>query len=171
MLRIIQGHHRVFAALAVGVLASLLLPRRWDALSRGVAAWDLGCLALLVLAALLFTGERRSTVAEDAAAQQEGEWSIFALVVGATVVSVAAVVGEFSRSKSSGPDLRGLRIALVGVTLLATWLVTHTLFAMRYAHEYYTPDRITGGRRAACSSPPTRIRTTGTSSTSPWCSA
>ncbi len=83
-------------------------------------------------------------MAEDAAAQQEGEWSIFALVVGATVASVAAVVGEFSRSKSSRPDLRDLRVALVCVTLLATWLVTHTLFAMRYAHEYYTPDPATG---------------------------
>ena len=143
-LRIIRAHHRVFAAASVGVLAVLLLPRRWDALSRGIGAWDLGCLTLLVLAALLFTLERRSTMAQDAAAQEEGEWSIFAVVVGATAVSVAAVIGEFSLSKSAGPDLRSLRVALVAATLLATWLVTHTLFAMRYAHEYYSLDGASG---------------------------
>lgn len=143
-LRIIHAHHRVFTAASVGVLAALLLPRRWDALSRGLAAWDVACLTLLVLAALLFTLERRSTLAQDAAAQQEGEWSIFALVVGATAASVAAVVGEFSLSKSSGPGMRSLHVALVALTLLATWLVTHTLFAMRYAHEYYTIDSTSG---------------------------
>ena len=42
-LRIIHAHHRVFTAASVGVLAAVLLPRRWDALSRGLAAWAGAC--------------------------------------------------------------------------------------------------------------------------------
>ena len=30
---------------------------------------------------------------------------------------------------------------MVAATLLLSWLMTHTLFALRYAHEYYEPDR------------------------------
>ena len=31
-------------------------------------------------------------------------------------------------------------VLLLGTTVLASWLVTHTLFAFRYAHEYYADD-------------------------------
>ena len=31
-------------------------------------------------------------------------------------------------------------VALVASTLLASWLMTHVIFALRYAHEYYARD-------------------------------
>ncbi len=137
-LRIVVGHARVLGGLTCGVIAFILLPQRFSALTRGIVAWDMACVLLLLLCASLFTLERSRSMAQDAAAQQEGEWTIFFLVVGATVASFAAILGEFSASKTASPDRRDLLIGLVGVTLLASWLVTHTLFAMRYAHEYYT---------------------------------
>lgn len=92
---------------------------------------------MLALSADMFTRERDSTMAQDAARQQEGEWTIFWITVAAVVASFAAVLGEFSQIKSGPPGSELLHIALVTATLLLSWLVTHTFFALRYAHEYY----------------------------------
>ena len=39
--------------------------------------------------------------------------------------------------KGSAPDVRDLKVATVAVTLALSWLLTHAVFALRYAHEFY----------------------------------
>ena len=38
-------------------------------------------------------------MADHAEAQQEGEWTIFALTIGVVIVSFVAVIGEFCRDQ------------------------------------------------------------------------
>lgn len=137
VLRALRARPRLLAGVLAGGAATLVMPSSLAPLTRAILAWDIGVLLFLALAAHLFTAERDSTLPEDAAAQEEGEWSIFAVTLGAVVASFAAIVGEFSTTKEIPPTVRGLHIALVVVTLLVSWLLTHTLFAMRYAHEFY----------------------------------
>ena len=85
----------------------------------------------------MFAGQRKPTIAADAERQQEGEWTIFWFTVAGTFASFAAIIGEFSVSKDLPRAVRGEHVALVAATLLLSWLLTHTLFALRYAHEYY----------------------------------
>ncbi len=94
-----------------------------------------------MLSAFLFTTERLDRMAADAAAQEEGEWTIFWLTVAAVMFSFAAIIGEFADTKDMPPAQRSLHVALVAVTLFVSWLMTHTTFAFRYAHEYLR-DRI-----------------------------
>jgi uncharacterized membrane protein len=77
----------------------------------------------------------------DAAAQEEGEWTVFAVVIGAMVASLGALLSEFAKSHDAAPEIRNLLIGLVVATLLLSWLSTHTVFALRYAHEYYSTAR------------------------------
>jgi uncharacterized membrane protein len=79
-------------------------------------------------------------MAADAARQQEGEWSIFALTIGAVVISFVAIFGEFAMLHDAKAEEKTLRVALVAATLFVSWLMTHTTFAFRYAHEYYSRD-------------------------------
>ena len=94
----------------------------------------------LVLAAFLFGTERTARMPDDAARQQEGEWTIFSLTIAAAVFSLVAVFDEFANTSSLSAEQKTLRIVLVVVTLFASWLMTHTSFALRYAHEYYSRD-------------------------------
>ena len=141
MLGIVAAHGRTAAAGLVGLATWALLPlfrvNPWRATTRGLLAWDVGLLVFLVLVAVMFRPSRDSTIDADAAAQQEGEWTVFAITIAATVASFAAIVGEFSASKDMPASTRLLHVGLVGVTLLGSWLLTHTVFALRYAHEYY----------------------------------
>jgi uncharacterized membrane protein len=148
VLRVVRGRPRLFASLLVGLALALLLPSAFAPLTRALVAWDTGCLAFLVLSAVMFGSERHTDIAADAEAQEEGEWTIFWLTVGAVSASFAAILGDFAQTKDLSPGLRGLHIGLVAATLFVSWLMTHTVFAYRYAHEYYerTADgRIVGG--------------------------
>lgn len=135
--RIVRARKRLFAGAGLGLLAFPLLPQTFTLLTRLIIAWDLGCLTFLVLCAQKFTFERDVDLAADAAAQEEGEWTVFWITVGAVGASFAAIIGEFSSNKDVPAEIRGLHIGLIAVTLLVSWLMTHTVFALRYAHEYY----------------------------------
>jgi len=135
LLRVLRGRPRLIAGALLGLLAWVVLPHSLVLLTRLLLAWDIGCASFLVLAAHMFSVERDRDMACDAAMQEEGEWTVFWLVVGAVVASFAAIIGEFSTSKGSAGY--GWHVALVAATLFVSWLMTHTIFAMRYAHEYF----------------------------------
>ena len=135
--RVIAGRPQLFASVATGVLSASLLPTSLSGQLRAILAWDIGGLVLLVLCAALFSNEHEGGMAADAKRQEEGEWTIFSITLAAAVFSLGAVLAEFSGNKDLPGPTRAWHVAVVAATLMVSWLVTHTLFALRYAHEYY----------------------------------
>jgi len=136
--RIVAARRRMFVGLACGLLAVPLLPIGATATARSILAWDIGVSVFVVLALILFLTEDHRRMAADAAAQEEGEWTIFALTVGAVVVSMVAIAGEFGAAAQLKGASKALHVGLVAVTLLLTWMMLQVTFAFRYAHEYYS---------------------------------
>ena len=137
VLRVIVGHRRLMGGAASSAVALLLLPATISPLTRTIVAWDIGCTAFLLLVAAMFSGERINHMADDAESQEEGEWTVVWLAVAAATASVAALVGDYAAAKDMPSSLHGLHVALVGATLLLSWLMMHVVFTLRYAHEYY----------------------------------
>jgi uncharacterized membrane protein len=135
---VVMGRPRLFVGLLAGIAAFFAMPGEIGRVTRWVVAWDVGVVVYLIAVALLFGAERISRMAEDAARQQEGEWTIFALTMATVVFSFVAIFGEFAMLKDAKAAEKTLRITLVAVTLFASWLMTHTTFALRYAHEFYS---------------------------------
>jgi uncharacterized membrane protein len=136
----IQARSRLFSGLAVMIVAWPLLPASLSTVTRGILAWDIGVLVVVLSSAQLFITELPEDMPAAAEAQQEGEWTIFGLTLAVIVVSFVAVSGEFSSIKNAPSDTKGWIVALVAVTLFLSWLVTHVTFAFRYAHEFYAHD-------------------------------
>ena len=137
LLRALRARLRLTTGAACGIVSYLLIPATISTPTRGILAWDIGCFVFLALVAQMFTSERRTSIAEDAARQEEGEWTIFGLSVGAVGASIAGIITIYSGTKGVAVDDRGWHVGLVALTLLLTFMMTHTLFALRYAHEYY----------------------------------
>lgn len=135
--RVVIGRPRLFIAGLIGLIVVAVLPSSLTSQTRAIIAWDVAITVYMVLIGHLFTVQDTEHMPGNAAAQQDGEWTIFWITVGAVGASFAAIIFEFSASKEMAPAIRGLHVALVAYTLLASWLMTHTLFALRYAHEYY----------------------------------
>ncbi len=135
--RLVSGHKRTFLGLAIGLLAYGLMPVL-HGVPRVIAAWDVGSLTFLAAVIVWFATTPPKRMPQNADAQQEGEWSIFAITVLGVAVSFAAIVTGFSVSGHLSPHLRQLHVGLVALTLLVSWTVMQAVFAMRYAHEYYS---------------------------------
>ncbi len=143
-IRVAAGHPRTVAALATALVAYVVLPWGLASWTRAIVAWDIGAVMLLVLSAVLFAREGSdAAMAENAMGQLEGEWTMFWVTLAAVAFSFAALTQVLPEAKSLPPGQRGLAVGLVSATLLLSWLVTHLVFAYRYAHEYYT---ISAGR-------------------------
>ena len=123
---VVNGHLRLFVSIAVGVASLFLLPRPWPDLSRGLTAWDVGSAFYLLTMAWLAYFAAPASMAGRAEAQQDGEWPLF-----------AAIIGEFGSMKDAPAGIKQGKIALVAATLVVSWLLTQAVFALRYAHEYY----------------------------------
>ena len=114
--------------------------------TRSVLAWDAGALLLLLLTAVLFAREGTDTeMAGNALRQQEGEWTMFWIVLAGVVFSFVALTEELANVKDVPAATRRWHIALVAATLFLSWLVTHAVFALRYAHEFYTDSSAGAG--------------------------
>ncbi len=133
----IASRPRLFIALLLGLVAAAMLPASLAAYTRAIIGWDVMVGAFLVMIVHLFSVQRPEHMPQDAAAQEEGEWTIFWITVAAVAASFVAIVFEFSASKDLQAGSRQLHVVLVAATLLASWLMTHFVFAMRYAHEFY----------------------------------
>ncbi len=135
--RVLLGHRRLFGSIVVGIAAFLLLPAHLPAQTRTILAWDIFSIIFLVWCAASFIDASPQRMAAHAEAQQEAEWTMFWIVVAGVIVSLAAIVGEFSAIKTAAKSWHSVIVALVAATLGLSWLLSHVLFTLRYAHEYY----------------------------------
>jgi uncharacterized membrane protein len=136
--RVVTGHLRTFAALAAGLLAYAICFGMLVEPSRAIVGWDVFAVVFLALIGVLAVTATPAQMPVNAQRQEEGEWTIFAVVVFGTVMSFAAIISEFSGTKDMAPAEKHEHVTLVVATLVLTWLVTQVVFALRYAHEYYT---------------------------------
>ncbi len=134
---------RLVSAFATGLLAALLLsvlPLDLDRSTVAALSWDLGCLCFLALVLTEFRGRDAPYIRGVAAAQDEGQGLILALVLSAAAASLGAVAVELSAAKDLHGLARGLTVALAFCTVALSWFVVQLIFALHYAHEYYAPD-------------------------------
>jgi uncharacterized membrane protein len=142
---VVSGHWRTFIAVGVVILAYLACPRIVHN-ARGILAWDIGVVSFLVMVLHLFLTRDTRQMPALAEAQRDGEWTIFWIAFLVSVVSFFAVTRELPDLKDLSGQQRTLRVLFVAATLILSWLLTHVVFALRYAHDWYAP-RGEGGLR------------------------
>jgi uncharacterized membrane protein len=129
---------RLFVVVAAGAIAG--------GIAALISAWQLAVLIGWDISALTFVIWVWSSVArfapsetrELATREDDGRVATPVLLLSASVASLVGVaLALFKASNSNTPDRAGLTVAAV-VTVALSWLVVHTVFTLRYAHEYYT---------------------------------
>ncbi len=126
------------SAVVIGVVVFLMLPSPHGTAPRAVFAWDIGALALLAMVCLLLFRADGETMERNAEAQEEGEWTVFLFTLFGVLISFSALTRVMSLAKDMPSGLeRNFYVTAVAGTLFLSWLVTHVVFALRYAHEYY----------------------------------
>ena len=130
--RVVYGRPRTFIALAIGVIAFLLLPGTLRLPTRLVVGWDVFTVLYLVLAYIMMLRCDVAHIHRSAILQDDGRFLILMITTLGALASLAAIVLELGASKGNPAGL-----ALAIVTIVLSWVMVHTAFALHYAHDFY----------------------------------
>ncbi len=137
---------RLLIALGVGLAvaaAMVVIPNHFRLSTRSVLAWDSAALAFIIMAIEALRGCDISRIRRQAARQDEGRGLILALAVVAAAAAVFAIGAELSLAKGEHGLIKIARIALAFSTIAVSWFFVHLIFALHYAHEFYSADQET----------------------------
>ena len=74
--------------------------------------------------------------------EYQGRLGIFIFIVAAACASVLAIGFLLSNNKKNlSITLLSLHVMLAVMTIVSSWLLVHTIFALLYAHIYYQPTK------------------------------
>lgn len=142
-----QGGHRARAALSFG--AGLLIGAITGAVTRSVpfavvGGWATSAATFLAITWSSVVGRSAEETAQAATAQDDTRVEAGALLVASSLMSLCGVVfGLVEAASLTG--WRELALTSLSVVVVAlSWTVVHTVFMLRYAHEFYS-EAGTGG--------------------------
>ena len=132
--------NRIAPARFLGFL--LLLAAGWAVLLP-IAGFERGFLAGFDIAALLFLiscvpvlGLGAGALRETAAKNDANRWMLLAISFVLTLVILAAIAVQLASAESLGTTDKVLIVA----TLVLVWIFGNAVYALHYAHLYYSPD-------------------------------
>jgi uncharacterized membrane protein len=142
ILRIIRARPRLSGSAAVGLAVIAALPSSWWISTRLLVGWDAGIALYLVLVYTLFARTEAGHIRGYALRQDEGRVAMLVLTVFAALASLGAILGELGSGQGTGQAVRTpAQLALATATIVLSWAFIHTIFALHYAHDFYSDHR------------------------------
>jgi uncharacterized membrane protein len=137
----LDAHHRAFVACSIGLLTFLGLQGRVSLPTQLVVSWNAFALVVIVLAWFVLSTKDPYEARRNARLQDASATFLFTLVISAATASLAAVAILLGSAKNLSPTGLGWHIALSVTAVVLSWLLVHTLFALRYAHFFFRDAR------------------------------
>jgi uncharacterized membrane protein len=128
---------RLAAGVAMGIAASAAAPGTYGSTLKLIAAWDAAALTIALLAwSFIFNASPTRTRAW-AASTDPGRLFIGGAVIVASAFSLLATGYALRGARTCPIDGRPLFLFLGLLAVASAWLLTHTMYTLRYAHLYY----------------------------------
>jgi uncharacterized membrane protein len=135
--QLLRTRPRLLVAILIGVVAGLVLPPGWSAVSRALIAWNITVWFYLLLIAWLMLRSTHVQVRKIAEQEDRSASVILVIMTIAAVVSLAAIVLELTAVKELSLAHRLAHYAFTAATVAGSWLLVGTLFTFHYARVYY----------------------------------
>jgi len=127
----------------LGVAVYCVLPRDWSTMTRTLTAWNAAVTLLLAAVFALLPRLSSKQLQEQYKEDDPSGPVILAVVVVAAILSVVAIVVFLSTLKQVPASQKAAHIFLAALTIVISWLVVPTIYALHYADLFYSapPDR------------------------------
>lgn len=102
-----------------------------------ITVWNSFAVTTLVLAWMEIITSDAFTAVRTARIQDTGRIAIFSVVVIGALASLAAVVSVLATAKAFHGRILLTHLLLAVGTVLCSWVLLHTIFALHYAHLFY----------------------------------
>jgi len=143
----LDARHRVVLSLLMAAVVAGFL--RTHALwTVSLASYDAYAFVSLVLIWLTIALTPREQIRAVAKRQDVGTKVIFTLVVIATSAAMLAVAFLLRSAKSESQGRFTIHLLLGLITVILSWFLMHSVFGLRYAHEFYGDSETTSDEHA-----------------------
>lgn len=142
VLRVLLARPRLLISVIVGCVVGFALPTSWvpHTVTRSLIAWNSAALLYFILALEMMARSNLTHMRSRARTQDEGRYTVLALVILSSVMTLFATAVELSAAKDFHGVLKAGHVGLACATVFSTWFVNQTMFALHYAHDYYSGD-------------------------------
>ena len=133
----VSGIKKLVFCFSLSVVAFLLLCQLDLYLSsRVILAWDVFCISMIIISWMLFFSTSEKDLPRVVAKQDDGVKTTFIIVLVAVCFSLfGALILLLGTNESIFSKIVHMFISLSPVLL--SWILLHTMFAIRYAHLYH----------------------------------
>jgi uncharacterized membrane protein len=128
---------RLIIAVGLAVFVSFILPPCLHLPTRILCAWNPGVDFFLAVTWWKMIKANPEKIRRYAESEYEGHLAILMLVIAAACASVLAIGFLLTDKKGLSTILLTLHVILSIMTIVGSWLLVHTMFAVQYAHSYY----------------------------------
>jgi uncharacterized membrane protein len=128
---------RLAVGISVGIIASAVAPARFGGTLKLIAAWDGAALAMSAMAWSFIWRVSPARTRLWAASTDPGRLLIGGFVIVASAFSLLATGYALRGARTCPVGGRDLFLGLGLLAVATAWLLTHTMYTLRYAHLYY----------------------------------
>ncbi len=135
------GRSRVIVAVGIGVLAAFAAAWFAPWQLTVLVGWDVTAVCIIIpVWTVIFDFDAEQT-SEFALREDNTRAQTHFLLLGASVVSLVGVLLVFLKANEAGHPHEALLEGAGIFTIACSWVLVHTVFALKYAHVYYTPPK------------------------------
>lgn len=128
---------RLVIAIAGSAIVFLLLPASLRLVERLTLVWILGIAIFLALTALAVVALPPERLRQRVRQIDPRRWVILALIIAAATVSLFALGFTLQKPPEETALAQARRLGLAGLAVVFSWTLTHSTFALHYAHHFY----------------------------------
>ena len=135
--KLFKFHPRLLLASLIGVLAALALTSRFEAVQAAVLGWDIGVWLYLGMMWYLMLQSKPDDVRKLAEQEDESATVVLMMVCVTAAASLAAIVLQLGAAGDLTGGARVLHYASTVATVLGSWFLVGTIFAIHYTRLFY----------------------------------
>jgi uncharacterized membrane protein len=135
--RHVRAQIRFLIALAVGLAVFVFVPLA-GLVPRILAGWNAGGWLYLVLVGVKMWQAEVEGIKREAGIERESRIAVLVVVIIGSIATMLALFAQLMAIKTEKGFDRNLSIGLSVMTIMLSWLLIHTVFALFYAHEFHT---------------------------------
>ena len=131
-------HIRLILSFSAGAAIYFISPQDWPLVFRALVSWNGGVMLFLVLIYLWMKSLSAQQICSRYIEEDQSAPVILVIVTAAALLSVIAIVGLLSTAKEASGAVRTAHFALAGLTVINSWVLVPTIFALHYADMFYS---------------------------------
>ena len=132
-----DAHHRLLIALALSAVTGIALIGHVSMMAHIFLTWDTFTVSILALAWLRMASAKPQSVRRSAKLQDSSRTVIFVFVIASACASLLALGFVLGMTKGLPKVKLAEHVVLSLGTVICSWLLVHTIFALRYANLFY----------------------------------